>query len=73
MPTPAIAWTKDGLEIANDDRYRVQDDGSLLIKESDEADTGLYACTADSVAGQDSASSTMQIVGKLSDQNPLSF
>ena len=72
VPIPAVTWTKDGQEIANDDRYTVQDDDSLLIKESDEADTGLYTCTADSVAGQDSASSTMQIVGKLSDHNPPS-
>ena len=72
VPTPTVTWRKDGQEITDAGRYTVQDDGSLLIGDTDEEDTGLYTCTADSVAGQDSASSTMQIIGKLSDHNPLS-
>ena len=64
VPTPAITWTKDGQEIASDGRYTIHDDGSLLISEAGEEDSARYTCTADSVAGQDSAASTVQIVGK---------
>ena len=65
VPTPTITWTKDGHEIANDVRYTVQDDGTLLISETDEEYTARYTCTADSVAGKDSASSMVQTVGEL--------
>ena len=72
VPTPSVTWTKDGQEIPSGGRYTVQDDGSLLISEANEADTSRYTCTADSVAGKDSASSTVQFVGKNSnlDLNP---
>ena len=68
VPTPSVTWTKDDQDIPSDGRYTVQDDGSLLISEADEEDTARYTCTADSVAGKDSASSTVQIVGKLCDE-----
>ena len=64
VPIPTVTWTKDGQEIINDGRYTVQDDNSLLISGTDEADTARYTCTADSVAGKDSASSTVKIVGE---------
>ena len=69
VPTPTVTWTKDDNEITDGGRYAVQDDGSLLINEADEKDTAQYTCTADSVAGKDSASSMVQIVGKLSEQS----
>ena len=66
VPTPTVTWTKDGEDLpSGGSRYTVQDDGSLLIDEADEADTARYTCTADSVAGKDSASSMVEIVGKL--------
>ena len=64
VPTPTVTWTKDGEQIANDRRYTIQDDGSLLISEVVEDDSARYTCTADNIAGKDSASSTVQIVGK---------
>ena len=63
-PTPTVTWAKDGQEIASGGRYAVQDDGSLLISEADEKDNARYTCIAGSVAGKDSASSTVRIVGK---------
>ena len=65
VPIPTVTWEKDGQEIANDGRYTIQGDSSLLIKDALEEDTARYSCTAESVAGKDSASSTVQIVGKL--------
>ena len=64
VPTPTVTWRKDNQEITNDGRYTVQDDGSLLIGETDIEDSARYTCTADSVTGKDSASSTVQIIGK---------
>lgn len=65
VPTPTVTWTKDGQDIPNLGRYIVQDDGSLLIIGADSEDTARYTCTADSVVGQDSASSSVKIVGKI--------
>ena len=65
VPTPTVTWTKDGEQITSDGRYTVQDDGSLLIKEADEQDSDRYTCSASGVAGKDSASSTVNIVGKV--------
>ena len=64
VPTPTVTWKQDDLRIPRDDRYTVEDDGSLLIAGSREGDSANYTCTATSVAGKDSASSTVQIVGK---------
>lgn len=47
------------------ERYTVQKDGSLLISEADEEDDARYTCTADSVAGKDSATSVVKVVGEL--------
>ena len=65
VPTPTVTWTKDGEEILNDGRYRIQDDGTLLINEALEEDSARYACIADSVIGKDSASSMVKIVGEI--------
>ena len=64
VPTPTVTWIKDGEQITSGGRYTVQDDGSLLINEADEQDSDRYTCTAGSVAGKGSASSTVDIVGK---------
>lgn len=64
VPTPTVTWTKDGEQIPKGDRYTVQDDGSLLINEASEEDNARYTCSAGSVAGKDSASSTVKIAGK---------
>ena len=66
VPTPTVTWTKNNQEIANDGRYTVHDHGSLLISEASEEDSARYTCTADSVGGEDNASSMVQIVGKCS-------
>ena len=66
VPPPTVTWTKDGQKITSGDRYTVQEDGSLLIRESEKSHTARYTCTAESAAGEDSASSTVQIVGKSS-------
>ena len=73
VPTPTVTWTKDGQGIPRDGRYTVQDDGSLLISEADEEDNARYMCTADNVAGKDSASSIVEAVGKQPQTQKPSF
>lgn len=65
IPKPVVTWTKDGREISVGERYTVQNDGSLLISKADEEDDARYTCTADSVAGKDSATSVVKVVGEL--------
>ena len=64
IPVPTVTWAKDDKKILGEDRYDVQDDGSLLIKDSNKEDTARYTCTVESVAGKESASSTVQIIGE---------
>ena len=64
VPKPTVTWTRDGQEIPSGGRYTVQDDGSLVISEADEEDSARYTCTAESVAGKDSASSTVRVLGE---------
>ena len=65
VPTPTVTWTKDDQEIPNDGRHTVDINGSLVIDGAVKDDTARYMCTADSVVGKDSASSTVKIVGKF--------
>ena len=64
VPTPTVTWTKDGQDIPDGEKYSVRGDNSLLISEADVEDDARYTCTADSVAGQDSASTEVEIAGK---------
>ena len=64
VPSPTVTWTKDGLEIPGRGRYKVQDDGSLVIGKADGNDNAQYTCTSSNVVGNSSASSVVQIVGK---------
>ena len=63
IPTPIITWTKNGRQISSGDRFKVLDDGSLLISEVNEDDSAVYSCKADSVAGEDRASTVVQVKG----------
>ena len=65
VPRPTVTWTKDGRILRDDGRYTIQMDGSLVIDEANVEDSARYTCNADSVNGQDSASSAVQIVGEL--------
>ena len=64
IPTPTVTWTKDGQEIAGDDKFTIQRDGSLMIQEANVGDSSRYTCTAKSDSGKDSASSVVQVVGE---------
>ena len=63
LPTPTATWTRDGQKISSEGRYKVQDDSSLLINGANMEDNARYTCIAENVAGKDSASSTIQVLG----------
>ena len=64
IPTPTVTWTKDGQEIPSGGRYKVQEDGSLVISGSGMEDNAKYMCSAESISGKDSLSSILRVVGK---------
>ena len=64
VPTPTVTWTKDGLRITSNEIYMLLADDSLQIRELYEIGTARYTCSAKSVIGKVSASSTVLIVGK---------
>ena len=64
IPIPTVTWTKEGEEIVSDEKFTIEADGSLVINGAGVDDDGRYTCIANSSAGRDSASSTVQIVGK---------
>ena len=66
IPTPTVTWTKDGMEIPSGGRYKVQEDGSLVISGSEMVDNAKFMCTAESISGKDSLSSILTVVGKSS-------
>ena len=65
-PIPSVTWTKDDQSNPTGGRYTTKSDGSLLIAGSREDDSAKYTCTAISVAGKESASSTVKIQSKSS-------
>ena len=65
-PIPSVTWMKDDQSIPSGGRYTTKNDGSLLIASSKEDDSAKYTCIAISVAGEDSASSTVKIQSKPS-------
>ncbi|XP_015429867.1 PREDICTED: peroxidasin [Dufourea novaeangliae] len=51
-PTPEIKWMRDSNEIPVDgDRYAIEEDGTLVITDATEQDTGEYECVAKSEMG----------------------
>lgn len=51
-PVPEIKWMRDSNEVSADgNRYVIQDDGTLIISDITEQDTGEYECIAKSEMG----------------------
>lgn len=68
VPTPTVTWSTENQKILSEEGgYIVQEDGSLLVKVAEKVDTVRYTCTAVNVAGQDSASSSVVVVGRVAE------
>ena len=51
-PDPRVHWTKDGDPVHLSSRISVEDTGTLRMKDTRRADTGVYVCVADNIAGE---------------------
>ena len=63
-PTPAIVWYKDGSSYPT----AAEIDGSLIIGQVREADSGVYQCRASNKAGEAFASAHLNVSGKYLDR-----
>lgn len=69
LPTPQIAWQKDGgndFPAARERRmHKMPTDDVLFIIDVKAADSGVYSCTAQNLAGIITANATLTILGAL--------
>ena len=65
IPTPDVTWERDGEQATPSGRFSISSDSTLVIKEAAVDDSAEYTCSVKSVAGTDSESSTVEIIGKL--------
>ena len=65
VPTPDVAWEKDGKQVTLGGRFSISSNYTLVIKEAAVDDSAEYTCSVKSVAGTDSESSTVEIISKL--------
>lgn len=62
-PTPKIKWMRDSNEVSADgDRYVIQEDGTLVINDATEQDTGAYECVAKSEMGSTKSRSARAVI-----------
>eukprot|EP00076_Gallus_gallus_P024038 XP_015146077.1 hemicentin-1 isoform X9 [Gallus gallus] len=63
VPTPRIAWRKDGNVFnGNNTRYSILEDGSLQIHSAHVTDTGRYLCMATNAAGTERKQIDLQVL-----------
>ncbi|XP_019904855.2 hemicentin-1 isoform X2 [Esox lucius] len=61
-PDPRLVWTHNGMFIMGSSRQRTTSDGSLLIRNMNQKDAGVYGCLASNVAGTDSDRSILTYI-----------
>ena len=64
VPTPDVTWQKDGVPLITGGKFSIKSDNSLVIDGAAVDDSADYTCSVNSVAGRDSDSSTVKIIGK---------
>ncbi|KAM4642152.1 hemicentin-1 [Discoglossus pictus] len=52
-PTPLIIWTHNDMFVRFSNRYLITQDGTFIIKNAVEKDSGVYSCLASNAAGTD--------------------
>ncbi|XP_050539953.1 peroxidasin isoform X2 [Daktulosphaira vitifoliae] len=60
-PEPQVTWQKDDIELLINSRVQVLEDNSLVIKELEKTDVGLYKCVASNYLGQVSSEAMVNI------------
>jgi len=64
IPKPRVIWTKDNEDLSSSGRISIFENGSLLLQETSEEDTGIFACTVINNRGVDMYSSKIKIMGQ---------
>lgn len=65
-PEPTVSWWKDHVRVQNSSTIEVYNNGSLLIKNADEAVEGVYTCVAvTSGLPSDQLNTTLSTIGAL--------
>jgi len=65
LPSPIISWLYNGKPVSNVPRYLVFKNGTLVIRKLTKNDEGKYTCLAKNFEGEDTASSNVEVTGKL--------
>ncbi|XP_062600882.1 muscle M-line assembly protein unc-89-like isoform X2 [Saccostrea cucullata] len=70
-PAPFVRWFKDGIELQHTDRIDIHQgekgQAFLLIHDTEECDTGLYKCEAQSMAGRCRSIAKLQVLDSMAD------
>lgn len=62
-PQPNVKWMRDSNEVSDDDeRYFIEEDGSLVISDVSESDAGQYECVAHNDMGETKSRSARTLV-----------
>ena len=64
LPKPDITWLRNGQPLIPSADLVIHKNFTLTVKGSTTADSGKYICSARNKAGQESASSNVEVVGK---------
>ncbi|XP_026815472.1 protein sidekick isoform X3 [Rhopalosiphum maidis] len=61
VPQPKITWYRNAETISQNNRYTVEEDGTLVIKKLNIEDSGMFQCEAENEAGSDSISTWLKV------------
>uniref|UniRef100_A0A3B4Z1V9 Hemicentin-1 n=1 Tax=Stegastes partitus TaxID=144197 RepID=A0A3B4Z1V9_9TELE len=61
-PAPRLVWTHNDMFIMASSRHRMTPDGTLVIRNMEEKDGGVYGCLASNQAGTDSMTSILTYI-----------
>ncbi|XP_071373120.1 hemicentin-1, partial [Centroberyx affinis] len=61
-PPPRLVWTHNDMFIMGSNRHRMTPDGTLVIRNMEQKDGGVYGCLASNQAGTDTMTSTLTYI-----------
>uniref|UniRef100_A0A4W6D352 Hemicentin-1 n=1 Tax=Lates calcarifer TaxID=8187 RepID=A0A4W6D352_LATCA len=61
-PPPRLVWTHNDMFIMASSRYRMTPDGTLVIRNMEKKDGGVYGCLASNLAGTDTMTSILTYI-----------
>ena len=64
-PNPTVSWYRNGTQLASGTKYMILENSSLWIGNVAESDAGDYSCVAVNEAGNDTATTSLIVYGKL--------